>query len=240
MPPDLVVPASDFHQNRYAELLGEIVKPGDSWLDLGAGTHLHAGWTGPSQEHLAGRARLLVGCDLVRQHLTSNPFLAGKLLAMGEDLPFRADSFDVVSANMVIEHIEQPLRIFTEVRRVLRPGGRFVFGTPNRTHPVVLAASLALPAALRRALAHSVEGRKKEHVFVTFYRCNTPASIRRHGDTVGLRVRKLEAFSSFPFARGAGPLQKLEGAVITLARRERFAFLRSNLLACLERPVANQ
>lgn len=36
-----------------------------------------------------------------------------------------------IRANQVVEHIRNPVRFFTEVHRVLRPGGVFVATTPN-------------------------------------------------------------------------------------------------------------
>lgn len=40
-------------------------------------------------------------------------------------------SFDVITAFDVAEHLEDPSRLFLEARRLLRPGGLFVWTTPN-------------------------------------------------------------------------------------------------------------
>lgn len=48
-----------------------------------------------------------------------------------EGIPYPDDSFDVVSAGEVIEHIYDPDRLLRETRRVLRPGGHVVLTTPN-------------------------------------------------------------------------------------------------------------
>lgn len=53
--------------------------------------------------------------------------------ASGIDLPFKADSFDVVVASDVLEHIDDDARAVREITRVLRPGGAFVFSVP--AHP---------------------------------------------------------------------------------------------------------
>ena len=45
--------------------------------------------------------------------------------------PFAAGSFDVVASAWVLEHLDHPGLVFSEVRRVLVKGGRFVFVTPN-------------------------------------------------------------------------------------------------------------
>src|SRR4051812_41705293 len=51
-------------------------------------------------------------------------------------IPFPNRSFDVVAANMVLEHVADPARFFREVARVLRPGGHFVGHSISGTHYV--------------------------------------------------------------------------------------------------------
>lgn len=43
-------------------------------------------------------------------------------LATGEDLPYADDSFDAVLSYDVLEHVDDPYRVFGEIARVLRPG----------------------------------------------------------------------------------------------------------------------
>jgi len=51
-----------------------------------------------------------------------------------ERLPFDDDSFDLVLGHAVLHHIPHLDRAFAEFRRVLRPGGEFVFaGEPSQT-----------------------------------------------------------------------------------------------------------
>ncbi|MEK7394683.1 MAG: class I SAM-dependent methyltransferase [Fibrobacterota bacterium] len=46
-------------------------------------------------------------------------------------LPYEDGSLDVVLMNQVLEHCKDIFWIFSEVHRVLRPGGLFLAGTPN-------------------------------------------------------------------------------------------------------------
>ncbi len=46
-------------------------------------------------------------------------------------LPFRDDSFDVVSCFEVLEHLDDPAGALGEMARVLRPGGSLLLSVPN-------------------------------------------------------------------------------------------------------------
>jgi SAM-dependent methyltransferase len=50
---------------------------------------------------------------------------------LDEPLPFEDESFDVVVAGELLEHLRDPARFASEARRVLRPGGTFVASVPN-------------------------------------------------------------------------------------------------------------
>lgn len=45
------------------------------------------------------------------------------VVADAHDLPFEADSFDVVHAHQVLQHVHDPVTVLTQLRRVTRPGG---------------------------------------------------------------------------------------------------------------------
>ena len=67
-----------------------------------------------------------------------------------EDLPFEDASFDLVLGHAVLHHIPHLERAFAEFRRVLRPGGEFVFaGEPSQTGDRI--AAYPKRAALRIA-----------------------------------------------------------------------------------------
>ena len=226
----------NYHDNRYASELGDLVQVGARWLDLGAGARLHGGWLGPSPEALASRASLLVGVDLATDHLRNNPVLGAAVVAGGESLPFRSAAFDLVTANMVVEHLQHPVPVLQEVARVLKPGGRFVFSTPNRLHPIVLMSSLLVTRAARRVLATRLEGREGEHVFPTYYRLNTTRSVRRHARVAGLVPEKVAVFSSKPFLEGKGLAASLERWMTSLLDSSLLEWARSNMLVTVRKP----
>jgi SAM-dependent methyltransferase len=66
--------------------------------------------------------------DLVRRTGVETDIVEGR----AEDLPFGSEEFDLVIAASVMEHVEDPVGVFREIRRVLRPGGAFYFHTTSK------------------------------------------------------------------------------------------------------------
>jgi len=67
-----------------------------------------------------------------RGHAGANALAIDYLVGSGEALPFGAETFDIVVCVDVLEHIEAWEGVVSEVRRVLRPQGLFLFATINR------------------------------------------------------------------------------------------------------------
>lgn len=111
---------------------------------------------------------------------------------VGERLPFVDESFDLIVCLWVLEHLREPAATLAEVRRVLRPGGHFVFVTPNLRHPLMLMNRIgrALPALQRRVVPR-VYGRKEADTFPVQYRANTVEAIRALAHESGLAVYDL-------------------------------------------------
>ncbi|MFH1478540.1 MAG: class I SAM-dependent methyltransferase [Candidatus Omnitrophota bacterium] len=51
--------------------------------------------------------------------------------AVGEDLPYKDNVFDIVYSSNSVEHVRDPRRVFQEATRVLKPGGFLFFVIPN-------------------------------------------------------------------------------------------------------------
>ncbi len=232
-----LAPSAEFHQDRYARAIREHLAAGCRWLDIGAGTKVHDGAeTGPlSPPMLRADASLLVGADMMCEHLRRNGLLTCAVAADVEHLPFDAASFDLVTANMVLEHLAAPQVALGEVARVLRAGGLFVAVTPNAHHPVIGLAALLITARHRRQLANTVEGRPLEHVFPTFYRANTARTLNRLATARNFDVVEITCFASIPFVQRPLLLVALECLMIQASTWPLFREFRSNLLLVLRR-----
>jgi len=75
----------------------------------------------------------IVGVDADREALAEAEKLGiqTRWADLDEPLPFEDESFDVVVAGELLEHLRDPRGVVTEARRVLRPGGVFVASVPN-------------------------------------------------------------------------------------------------------------
>lgn len=56
------------------------------------------------------------------------------LTAAGEQIPFAAETFDILLSHEVIEHVDDDRKSAREMVRVLKPGGRILLFCPNRWH----------------------------------------------------------------------------------------------------------
>jgi hypothetical protein len=73
-----------------------------------------------------------------------------------------------------------------EIRRVLRPGGRFLALTPNRHHYVSFAAAHT-PTGFHRWY-NCRRGRSDDDTFSTYYRLNSRRALRRHFGRAGFEA----------------------------------------------------
>jgi SAM-dependent methyltransferase len=169
-------------------LVRTYLSPASHVLDLGCGR-------GGVVELFWRDVRLAAGLDpdvpsLAEHRAPGMPVIRGR----GENLPFAAASFDLIVCLWVLEHLDQPGVVFQEVRRVLRPGGHFVFLTPNLRNPLLLMNRLAkaLPH-LQRRIVPRLYGRHEVDTFPVRYRANTAAAIRELAALSGLEVISLEA-----------------------------------------------
>ncbi|HEX7110375.1 MAG TPA: bifunctional 2-polyprenyl-6-hydroxyphenol methylase/3-demethylubiquinol 3-O-methyltransferase UbiG [Aestuariivirga sp.] len=122
-----LVPARLNHFDRVVNWQGKNV------LDLGCGG-------GFMSEALARRGATVTGIDpaekaiaIAQRHATQQNLSIRYLVGSGEKLPVTDASLDYVICVDVLEHVFDLGQVIGEVRRVLRPGGTFLFDTINRT-----------------------------------------------------------------------------------------------------------
>jgi SAM-dependent methyltransferase len=114
--------------------------PGERVLDLGCG----AGTDSLVAAQLVGPEGRVTGIDMTPEMLAKAGAAAAAMGATNvefleseaEHLPFRDESFDVVISNGVIDLIPDKDAVFSEIHRVLRPGGRIQVAGVTIQNPV--------------------------------------------------------------------------------------------------------
>ena len=114
------------------DLVGDVT--GRDVLDIGCGA-------GPLAERLTQRGARVSGfdssarmIDIARKRLDDNVDL--QVADLAEPLPYDDDTFDVACASLVLHYLADWADSLTEIRRVLRPGGRLIASV---NHPLAFA-----------------------------------------------------------------------------------------------------
>ncbi len=102
------------------------------WLDIGCGHHILPPWQAKQEQELVAKCSKITGIDAEVNSLVKHRSITRIVAGNISKLPFRDSTFNLVTANMVIEHLDDPESQFREILRVLKPGGTFILHTPNR------------------------------------------------------------------------------------------------------------
>ncbi len=116
-----IIPLQRWWQRRRHHIVCKWTRGSGKTLDVGCGSSI-----------ILQSINDVVGLDVRHNKLRymrryDVPLLRGSIFA----LPVRDETFDCVVCSQVIEHIPYDEVIFEELRRVLRPGGLLVLGTPD-------------------------------------------------------------------------------------------------------------
>jgi SAM-dependent methyltransferase len=162
-----------------------------SVLDYGAGRgHV-------PHMNFKGMARFVAGVD-PEPAVFENPYLDdARILELPRAvIPYDDDTFDVVFADNVMEHVADPATTFREIRRVLKPGGVFLAKTPNKWHYMPMIARCT-PTWFHKAVNRR-RGREEHDTFPTCYRCNSAGDVHALARETGLEVRTIQRIEGRP------------------------------------------
>jgi SAM-dependent methyltransferase len=197
----------------YSQTLSRLVRPGIRWLDAGCGHKILEPYLHIDEKQLVQKASIAVGCDTFLTSLQRHWSLQNIVSCNLDHMPFRDGSFDLVTLNMVAEHLLEPERTFSEIARVLNSDGRLLIHTPCASSYDIKMIRLGwkiMPRSVGLATIRFTEYREPDDVFPTFYRANTRrqlSSLMREADLV---EEELKVIEGRPFFYFAAPLSVLE------------------------------
>lgn len=153
-------------------------------LDIGCGQGIarHVAYQWAIREHVDD----FWGLEPDATRVTPKGLFDHHVTALMEDADLPESSFDLVYAYMVMEHVEHPDAFMEAVRRVLKPGGVFLFLTPNRRHYFTRIASLMRKLRLDEVVLRLVRGKQTdEYHYPVQYRFNDERTVRASGERLG-------------------------------------------------------
>jgi SAM-dependent methyltransferase len=182
------------HFALYRSLVGEAVARASAVVHLGAGSVFLGD---VSAAPVDGKTIYAVEPDAETLATNRAP---NRICAGGESIPLPDASVDAVVCEYVVEHLVEPERVLRELRRILRPGGRFVFVTPNAWSYSAIATRLTSQrfheAFLGRLTKLGGSGNQKP--FPTAFRMNTRGQIERLARDTGYVVHALHSCVDHP------------------------------------------
>ena len=143
-PPDLLARLPEGAAESFAGVANPFalgtLEPGEAVLDVGSG----AGTDSLVAAQMVGSEGRVTGVDMTQEMLAKARAAAAEMRATNvefvegevETLPFEAESFDVVISNGVIDLVPDKDAVFSEIHRVLRPGGRIQIADVTIQNPV--------------------------------------------------------------------------------------------------------
>jgi SAM-dependent methyltransferase len=155
----------------FAEWVLDHVRPASRVIDIGCGEGLSSDIVARIRSAVGG----LAGVDLHAEKLARNPFLTERFVGPLETAGIPDGSFDCAYSVMVLEHIEDGPAFLASVARLLRPGGVFLFITPNKHHYFTLCSRVLDRLALQERFLNWRFGsvHVEDYHSRTFYRLNT-------------------------------------------------------------------
>ncbi len=226
-------------QYDYAETLSEALKGKGRWLDVGCGPAVLPTWLARSHRQLDTREWVTVGIDLDQQAIRRNSDVRWRVIGDVESLPFDDESFSLVTANMVVEHVEDPTALFEELKRVVQPQGRIIIHTPNARGYTTMLTRL-VPQVLLVPLARLLLNRKASDVYRTYYRANSVAALSAIAARVGLVIETFRYVDASPQFIRVPPLMTLELGLIRTFRHPSLAQGRACILATFRRSATRE
>jgi SAM-dependent methyltransferase len=152
-------------------------------LDFGAGRGRQFDIPDPGYpeelQKFQGKVKKVIGTD-AHDGIRDHPYLDERhVTPPGMPLPLQPASVDIVVADWVFEHLENPAQFVQEMERVVKRGGWVCARTINRWGYIGIGARLLPNSSHERIVRKLIPVAKSLDVFPTHYRLNSLKDVRR-------------------------------------------------------------
>ncbi len=189
----------------FYNLVNSCISDGSVVLDFGAGRGVAADDPISWRRELAATSlirvkRIAVDIDPA---VLQNPFAGERFVVAVESgnvrIPAADASVDAIICDWVVEHLPSPTDVFSEFKRVLKPGGMVCVRTSNKWHYAYIVARLLGESRAGKAVLRLAQpARKTEDVFPKLYRSNSKRALRELFSEAGLLERAVFTSDSEP------------------------------------------
>ncbi len=167
--------------DEYERIVREHITPRTRLLDIGGG---RGGLIEIIHDQVAAATALDPDLPSLIDHRAPT---VNRICGLADSLPFANNSFDVITASWLLEHLAQPEIVVKEIHRVLDHNGRFIFLTPNFNHPLLITNYFLL-RPIQHLLISRLYARAEEDTFPVRYKVNTPSRLHRVCERVGFTL----------------------------------------------------
>ncbi len=196
----------------YRELIDECTHA-DTWLlDIGCGH-------GDFLRSVYSKTKHAYGIDPDKNALARNTAIKNRAAGIADHLPFPHDVFDLVVSSWVLEHLDNPVNAFREAHRVLKPGGKVIFLTPNAWNYNVWIIRM-IPNAFHDFFTRRLYNRQENDTYPVRYKINSIGTIDRVLTSVGFGKSRIILNGDPTYIGLNRPLFKVASAVERLLDTE--------------------
>lgn len=167
----------------YRDTIDQFTHTGTKLLDIGCG---HGQFLKPVYD----KTIHTYGVDPDQAALDKNTLIKNKVVGFVEKLPFENNFFDLVISEWVLEHLDNPKQAFSEIYRVLKPGGKVVFLTPNVWNYNVWIIRL-IPNRLHSFFTKKLYQRQEGDTYPVRYKINSLNKLTKTLTPIGFKKIKV-------------------------------------------------
>lgn len=162
--------------------INSLLKNTDNVLDLGAG---RGSWYLTDKcsyrkelRNIKDKVKYLVGAD-IDEAVLKNSTTHENIIIKLEKIPLDNNSMNLIMADWVLEHVQDPIKFYSEINRVLMPGGVFCARTPHKYKYISLLTSLFKNKYHSKVLKLIQPERAELDIFPTAFKLNTQRIIKK-------------------------------------------------------------